>query len=143
MNPELVNRWLLDNDEAHKFCVLIWDMSHIWDDLIDKDVPVTDSQINEAFITALIHIPRNSFYQQHIQELLPIMQNSIYEWLDANAIEAKGKSEIAYVIRSSIGMIVLTCARLIGGDTWARSISLEIRNELYGNEDYQQYLGEK
>jgi O6-methylguanine-DNA--protein-cysteine methyltransferase len=56
--------------------------------------------------------------------------------------KADGPNEVAYALRSNIGSIIITCARLVGGDDWARSISLDIRQELYGNESYQQYLGE-
>jgi hypothetical protein len=143
VNPELVNKWLLGDNDAHIFCAALWDLCLVWDDLIDKDKPISDTDINTAFISALITIPRNPFYQKNMHELVPIMQTYIYDWLDANAMEAEAKSEIAYVIRSGMGNIVTTCARLVGGDIWARSISLEVRTELYGNENYQQYLGEE
>ncbi len=143
MNPELMYKWLRGDENAMQLCTMLWDISHVWDDLIDKDSPVSDEDINQAFIMAIIGLPRNEFYRQHLTELIPVIHTHIYEWLDSNAMEkADGPNEVAYALRSNIGSIIITCARLVGGDDWARSISLDIRQELYGNESYQQYLGE-
>ena len=42
------------NDDAVQLVLMLREISHTWDDLIDKDKPVADTQIHRAFWIALI-----------------------------------------------------------------------------------------
>ncbi len=99
---------------------------NIWDDLVDRDKPVTDDRINSAFTAALIHIPRNPFYRAHQAELQPVLEMSIAAWQAANDLEREfdtfGQHESlarAHMLRFDGVNVFVMCARLIGGQEWA------------------------
>ena len=81
-------------------------VSHVWDDLIDKDKERTATEINDAFERMLIGIPNNSFFLQHRQNLTPIMYTGIIGFLTANEMEKSNDThslEIAHGLRYAIG----------------------------------------
>ena len=45
-NQENKNRWFLGNQDAINFVNRFFDAVELWDDLIDKDVEITDDHIN-------------------------------------------------------------------------------------------------
>jgi len=47
------------------------DLLHTWDDLVDKDKPVSEIEINRAFLTALVYLPANPFYRSIQDAILP------------------------------------------------------------------------
>jgi hypothetical protein len=132
MEKELIKklqRWLVGNQAAVGFCLDIVAIAHIWDDLIDKDKPVTDDQINGLMFTALIGIQANPFYSQYRDDLRPVMASAICQWQTANELEKSDDTndhDKAFVLRASILSIVQFCAMLIGGAKWAADCGVEI-----------------
>ena len=53
-NAELYRKFLLNNEPAIDFFIMFSHALHVWDDLIDKDRPVSDLAIHKAFTTANI-----------------------------------------------------------------------------------------
>ena len=107
MTPEkesdLIRYWLKDNAAAINLFNAYSRISQIWDDLYDGDKPVTKSKVNNMMMSALIEIPTNPFYQQHYQQLMPIVQHCLVTWLDANSMEVMGNErdlQVSYIIRS-------------------------------------------
>ena len=49
---------LLENRDAALFVAMVFRVFHAWDDLIDRDVPLADDEINMAFYLAMVQIPQ-------------------------------------------------------------------------------------
>ena len=124
---------LKGNESAVQFCQDIFSISQIWDDLVDRDNPVENVQINRMMWKALIEIPRNAFFYQNSLVLTQTLEIVMADWLDANELE-KGNDDdrdIAFVLRDSAGTIVIQCARIIGGYDWMREVSPYVRRFVY------------
>ena len=133
--------WACKGDaNAVYFCEAWFRVTQIWDDLIDKDNPVSDDKINEAFHTCLVVIPANPFFARHSPYLIPILNSAIADFMDANKLE-RGSEEhqrIAYIIRDTASTIVTHCAYLIGGYEWMKEVSIAVREQIH-DEDFKEY----
>lgn len=140
---EILDVALKGNESAIAYIMELYKIAHTWDDIVDKDKPLTDNDIHKAFISALITLPYNEFYRQNIDYLLPLQHNAILQWIDANALEKMdiNSKHKAYMLKASFLQIVNCCAALIGGNVWAIEIGAELRNALYG-ETLEQFLSE-
>lgn len=135
-------RVVCGNESAAHFLDLITNILHLWDDLQDKDKPITAEDINLAFWNALIELPRNAFYRQNFAELNPILAVAIQNWHAANEMEATESADdkqIAFIVRSSYVDLVIQSARICGGYEWARKVTTEIRRFWHG-ETFAGYL---
>jgi hypothetical protein len=116
--------------DALDLAAMVCEISHVWDDLIDKDKPVSDDQINRAFWLALIAIPGNPFYARFGDTLRPVMATGILNWIAANALEKRGgehEMQIAHVTRYSVADVLMLIATLIGGQQWGFEAAADIR----------------
>lgn len=124
-------------------CQHLFEISQIWDDLIDGSY-VGKEQINRAFWLALIELPHNPFYVKHLTYLRPLLQHFVMDWFDANALEQRDDHQrnIAFVLRDSVGAIVSHCAFIVGGYDWMRQVSPEIREHIFDEplENYKKGL---
>ena len=124
------------NLAAAEFIDSIYNVLHLWDDLIDHDKPVTDMQVNDAFYAVLVEIPRNPFYRKYFDHLNPILVNAITNWHVANRMERKGdeyQKRIAYVLRSSYVDLLTQSAFLLGGVEHAAAVGFD--NRLYAHKE--------
>lgn len=142
---ELLNYWFQGNPYAMNLASDLIAISQIWDDLIDRDNPVSAAEINQMMMKAIL-LPKNPFYRQHQNELLPILEDRLFTWLDANRLEQIGTArvlEVSYIIRSVITDIVIHIAYLIGGFEWRQQAAEAIRLAIYiDNEPFGVYLAE-
>lgn len=140
---DILTTALKGNKDAVSYCLNLYEVAHVWDDLIDKDKEITDAAIHTAFIRCLVDIPYNSFYRQNIDYLLPLQHNSILQWIDANKMEKMDLQSKykAYMLKASFLQIVNCCAALIGGHEWAMEIGADLRNALYA-ETLEEFLNE-
>ncbi len=60
------------NQEAVDYVLMVARVVDVWDNLIDRDVPVSDEAINDAFWLLMVEIPRNGFYRTFVDELVPV-----------------------------------------------------------------------
>lgn len=100
--------WFGGNADAAKFIADVCFVAHIWDDLIDKDKPVSDDQINQAFMTALVGIPSNAFYQSRYRDLQPLVFSGVLGYITANRMERSGDAhqvEIAHGLRYAVANV--------------------------------------
>lgn len=125
--------------DAISLCESLLYLSHVWDDLIDGD-PTEKNQINTAFRSALVNVPRNPFYQRNFTALQQELERSIYNWMDANILEKEGKLAASYVLRCSFDNFIIKCAEIVGGHDWARNVSITMRREIYN--DFEDYVRE-
>jgi hypothetical protein len=130
------------NQAAVDYVLAIARVADVWDNLIDKDVPVTDKDINEAFWLLAVDIPRNPFFQAFANDLLPVTATGILNWMTANKLEQRAEHiaiEIAHVIRYSIADVIILAALLCGGREWAAEVSPELRLRSQRS-DFNEYI---
>lgn len=123
-------RFFRGNADALALAMAVVRIADVWDDLVDQDEDVTTKDINEAFVLALCELPRNPFYREHLNELLPLLEIGVLNWLAANKLVDDGgvkQLEVANVIRHGISDLFLHMARLIGGMGWAAEIAPELK----------------
>jgi hypothetical protein len=134
--------WAVKGDRvAADFLHKVTDLAHTWDDLVDRDKPVTDNQINVAFFDALT-LSNNAFYARYRAMLEPILINSIINWRVATTLERSEDSKvlpISFILRSSYVDLLTMSACLIGGMNWAEDVGIAARQMVHG-EGYDKYL---
>lgn len=132
------------DEDAVALAMMVIRVADVWDDLIDKDQETRGEDITQAFTFALCAMPRNRFYRQHMDEVVPMIELGVINWLTANHFEQGGERralEIAHVIRHGIGDLFVHMARLIGGMQWAIEVAPAIKL-LVHNDTLDEYLKE-
>ena len=133
-------RWFLGHELAMAFIGTFFDAIELWDDLIDKDVVITDDHINRAFIGMLFALPANDWFVANRQHYLPLIMMMINAWHDANKLESsesKRLRNLAFHIRNLGLEIHIATAFLLGGYEHMRQVSPEIR-EFFAFEDFEE-----
>ena len=117
--------WFGGNQDALNMYRAFVDLAHLWDDLIDKDKPVSADDINRAFLTCLVYLPANPFYR-HIQEqILPMWLVVISSFETANKFEADKDPhgiEIAHSLRYAAGSIIAYAIHVCVGPEEAKKV---------------------
>jgi hypothetical protein len=109
---------------------ILFDILHAWDDLIDRDKPMTDADVNKMMFRALVLLPRNAFYRAHFDDLNPLVVAAIQNWMTATHFERYGSESdevVAFVLRSSYVDIGTQVALITGGFEFAQAINVEMR----------------
>ncbi len=132
-----------ENSAAAAFLVMIVEVLHFWDDLIDKDVHIEDSRINNMFTNMLVNLPTNPFFAAHTAQLAPVLLMAIQNWRVATDVE-RGYSggvplEAAFAIRSNYVDLVTMVATLCGGFDHGFEVAKKVR-ALAHSEGYEQYI---
>ena len=143
MTHPLFTKWLCGNAEAVDFILRIHRIVELWDDLLDKDKPVSDAEINGAFISALVALPRNQFYMRNFAVLSPILESAIDSWHVSNALEKLGGKDpltTAFILRCSFFALTIAAAKIIGGPKWAQTVGTEIYQA--GDDNFDSYCAE-
>lgn len=141
-DPRFV-RWLRGDADAVRFITAIHRIVETWDDLIDKDKPVSEGEINSAFMTALIELPRNQFYMRNFATLNPILESAIDTWRVSNALErTKDDNALttAFILRCGVFALTIQSAKIIGGDDWGQTVGFEIYQA--GDDSLERYRAE-
>lgn len=111
--------WFGGDVNALNMCRMLAEISQIWDDLIDRDEPVSDEQIHHAFTLALVHLPANPFYQR-VQNLIhPMFVTAIAEYKASIKFERDRDEhglEIAHGLRFKLGNVVTYSVVLCVGE---------------------------
>lgn len=141
---EKLSRFFMGNKEAVDFALMLVHVCDVWDDLVDQDSPVSKESVTQAFWFCLSGIPRNGFYRQFADEITPVLETGIFNWMAADALVAKGgekELEIANIIRHDVSNVFIHMARLIGGFEWAASVAPEVRL-LAQNDTFSEFVKE-
>lgn len=146
---EFISWVLMGRQDAIRFANELFFVSQVWDDLVDRDVPVDNNKINRMMWVLLTEIPMNPFFYENIAHLLPAIRASMRDWMDANDFEDDARDNphdacgmelrTAYIIRDTIGTILSEMAYIIGGYDWMRQVSPEVRKWVH-DEDYDDYV---
>jgi predicted XRE-type DNA-binding protein len=124
LTPELLRELLLGNEDAVQFYLHVARWSHVYDDLVDADKPVSQEALHVFVWRMLFDIPLNPFFDQHQATLRPLLMTGILNWIAANEMEQSGCLEelrVAHVIRYSVSDILLASMVLVGGIEHARA----------------------
>lgn len=137
-----MQQFLQGNYYAVKFCLDLWDISQVWDDLVDKDSDVPAEKISDAFTKAIFELTGNPFYVEHIMTFRPLIMDTILQWEDANSLEhsTDQAKHMAYMLRAGIYNIFCYCAFLIVGHDAYRAMQGKMRL-MYG-ETLQSFMEE-
>lgn len=122
--------WALQGDEqAINFCGLLGEISQTWDDLVDRDNPVSDEALSKMFWLALCVLPNHPFYREHATHLSAVLETTIFDYTAANALEQGNDhaKALAFVLRDALAAVVVYCARIVGGFEWATSVAPVVR----------------
>lgn len=109
---------LCGDEDAADLVEMVAQWSHVYDDLIDKDKPVSDARLHQAMWAAMFGISENRHFLKHQVEYTAILKTGVINWIAANEMQASGCQEqlaIAHAIRYSIGDIALLAMQLTGG----------------------------
>jgi hypothetical protein len=117
--------WFGGNQDALRMYQSLVSLTHIWDDLIDKDKPVSDVGINQAFLTALVYLPANPFYRSIQADVLPMWITIVSAYEAANKFERDKDPhgiEISHALRYATGHIVAYAIHACVGPELARTM---------------------
>lgn len=118
---------------AIELSFMLLDVSQIWDDLVDKDKPVSTEDIDKAFLYSLQYIPTHKYWSP----ALHCMLTSVYlRWHAANQIEADTYSDEnelakAWMLRAALFDLFELIALQLHGIDWAKKNARLIR-QFYG-----------
>jgi hypothetical protein len=121
--------WFGGNTDALNMFYTIVDLAHVWDDLIDRDKPVSDFDVNRAFLSALVYLPANPFYNRIQTQVLPLWMTVISAYETANKFENDKDEhglEIAHNLRYAPGHIVVFMSQACLGYEKAQEFMPEI-----------------
>lgn len=145
LETRFLSECLRGNPDAIAFVRSLFDAFHFWDDLIDRDNVLEDSDIDRNCYAMLVELPMNPFWNAHRQVLMPLVITAIHNWKLANRTErnveesSRDDKIVAFVIRSSYVDILVMCCHLIGGFSWAQAWAEKIRAVVH-NEGFDGYL---
>ena len=146
-NQEKLIQQLCRGDEsAMTFLNIIAHVSQVWDDLIDKDKPIHDAQINSMMWQALIDLNENQFFANHLAQLLPLMKKAIIDWQCANAFEREKDAtmfKVSYIKRSCVTDIAIFVAYLCGGLEHSLQCAVLIERAVFQDDDFNEYVKEQ
>jgi hypothetical protein len=132
-NQDALNMW-----EAFAF------LAHVWDDLVDKDKEVSEADINNAFLTCLVYLPANPFYQSIQSAILPMWLTVVSAYQTANYFQrAKDEHgvEIAHTLRYAAGNIMAYAVHVCVGAEKAKDVLPEMWKTIVA-ERYDDYKAE-
>jgi len=144
MTDEDKLKWFGGNHHALNMFHAIIDLAHVWDDLIDKDKPVSDIELNRAFLTALVYLPANPFYRSIQDAILPMWLVVVSSYETANKFEADKDPhgiEISHGLRFAAGNIIAYAIHVCVGPEKAREVLPEVWKTLF-NERFDEYRKE-
>ena len=121
--------WFGGNQDALNMYRMLVALTHTWDDLVDKDKEVSDEEINNAFLIALVYMPTNPFYRLIQDAVMPMWLTVLSAYEVANKFE-KDKDqhgiEIAHNLRYAVGHVVAYMVQVCVGYEKAKEIMPEI-----------------
>ena len=117
--------WFGGNVDALNMYRMFIDLSHTWDDIIDKDNELTDDSINNAFMIALVYLPMNPFYRSIQEQVLPMWLTVVSAYETANQFERDKDPhglEIAHSLRYAAGHIIAYALNVCVGPQKAKEV---------------------
>jgi hypothetical protein len=141
-SSEIRLQWFGGNTDALNMFNALVDLAHVWDDLVDGDKPVNESDINRAFLTALVYLPANPFYQSIQLQILPLWLMVVSAYDVANKFEKLKDEhglEISHNLRYAAGHIVIFMSQTCVGYERAKEFMPDIWKDIVNDriDDYR------
>jgi hypothetical protein len=136
--------WFGGNQDALNMYRMFIVMLHTWDDLVDKDNPVGEIDINHAFLIALAYLPANPFYQVIQRDILPMWLMVVSAYETANHFERVKDEhgvEISHTLRYAAGNIIAYAVHICLGPDKAREVIPDVWKDMV-SERYDEYKAE-
>ena len=133
MNNEGKLEWFGGNQDALNVYRMLIDLAHIWDDLVDKDKPIGETEINYAFLISLVYLPLNPFYQAIQRDIMPMWITVVSAYQTANKFERDKDVhgvEIAHGLRYAAGNIVAYMVHVCVGPEKAAEYMPDVWKEM-------------
>jgi hypothetical protein len=118
--------WFGGNQDGVNLFRSLVTLLHTWDDLVDKDKPVSETQVNEAFLIALVQLPANPLYRAIQADILPMWVTIVSAYEAANSMERSKDPhglEIAHSLRYAAGHIIAYAMQACIGASRAREFT--------------------
>ena len=134
-------RWFKGNKRAVEFINAYFKAVELWDDLIDKDNPISDEDINDTFLGLMFGLPMCDWFIENRHYYAPLIMASINGFHDANEMCLSDKKHIrnlAFHIRNFGIELHIATAFLTGGYEHMRAVSREIR-EFFAFESFDEW----
>ena len=134
MNIEGKLEWFGGNQDALNMYRAFVDLAHIWDDLVDRDKPVSADKINQAFLTCLVYLPANPFYRAIQEQIMPMWLVVVSAYETANHYEKTKDAhgvEIAHGLRYASGNILAYAVHVCVGPEKAKEILPEMWKSMF------------
>jgi hypothetical protein len=134
MNNQGKLEWFGGNQDAFNMYCAFSDLSHIWDDLVDKDKDVPAAKINQAFLTCLVYLPANPFYRSIQDQILPMWLTVVSAYETANHFESVKDAhgiEIAHGLRYAAGNIVAYAVHVCVGPEKAKEFLPDVWKTIF------------
>jgi hypothetical protein len=144
MKSEGKLEWFGGNQDALRMFDLFVDLSHTWDDLVDKDKDVPEEKINHAFLSCLVYLQANPFYRAIQEQVLPMWISVVSAYETANGFERTKDEhglEIAHGLRYAAGHIIAYAVHVCVGAQMAKQYMPEVWKIIYF-ERYDDYRKE-
>jgi hypothetical protein len=138
MNAQGKLEWFGGNQAALDVFRMFVDLSHLWDDLVDKDKEATEDSINNAFLICLVYLPANPFYRSIQEQILPMWLTVVSAYQTANKFERDKDAhgvEIAHSLRYAAGNIVAYMVHVCVGPEKAK----EFLPDMWKNVFFERY----
>lgn len=136
--------WFGGNQDALNMFRMLVDLSHTWDDLVDRDNPTSNVDVNNAFLICLVYLQVNPFYRSIQEQVWPMWLTVVSAYETANKFE-KDKDphglEIAHGLRYAAGHIISYAIHVCVGAEKAKEILPEVWKNIYF-ERYDEYRKE-
>ena len=125
------HRFYKGNESAISLSMMLLEVCHVWDDIVDGD-PVTTDDVNRVFRYLIYDIPINPVYKA-IPSMPDHLLNIYLKWRDATAMESEENPDLekTYMLRASLYDMFSMIAFYLYGDEWAKEIGPSVR-KLYG-----------
>ena len=144
-NGKMINpAWFGNNQDAINVYLLLQKLLDVWDNMIDKDKPVSNEEINECFLTCLCRLPLNPVYSKIQQQVAPMWLGVVSAYESANTLEKTKDNHclaISHILRYSIGNIFAYIMMYCTGIEESRKHIPDMWSSFVA-EDYETYAAE-
>ena len=124
-----------DDAAAYDFLRAVFEFVHCWDDLFDKDKPVTADLAGLTLIKLIATLTTNEFYRRHAAPLLQALHAACFGWMASERLKSSDdlQNKVASeVLKSSYIEIFFVVAFLVGGTKHQLEMDRKYRGYSFG-----------
>ncbi len=133
--------WFDGDQDACQIYDMLVTLAHTWDDLVDRDKPVSETRVNRAFLIALAYLPSNPLYDKLRHVFAPFWVSIVSAYETANQYERDHDQrglEIGHTLRYAAGHMIAYLVHYCVGEEKAREVMPEVWKAIVAErfEDY-------